>query len=115
MKIAILPRLILAIVVLLVVAGASRAELMVGDQAPKLQTGKWVQGQPVSGFDSNHVYVLELWATWCGPCVQSIPHLNQLWQKFQDKGVIFIGQDVWDSDGAVAPCQRQLSFTLSDN
>jgi thiol-disulfide isomerase/thioredoxin len=71
---------------------------MVGDKAPALQTGKWIQGEPVTAFNRNHVYVLEFWATWCGPCVQSIPHLNQMWQKYKDKGVVFIGQDVWDGD-----------------
>jgi thiol-disulfide isomerase/thioredoxin len=103
----------LAIAVLMAVAGASRAELMVGDQAPKLQTGKWIQGQSVSGFDSNHVYIVEFWATWCGPCVQSIPHLNQLWQKFEDKGVVVIGQDVWDSDAAVAPFVKKMGTNMT--
>ena len=113
MKISLLPRVILAIVVLTVVARASRAELMVGDRAPKLQTGTWVQGQPVSGFDSNHVYVLEFWATWCGPCVQSIPHLNHLWQKFKDKDIVVIGVDVWDSDNGVASFVKKMGTNMT--
>ncbi len=36
------------------------------------------------------VVVLEFWATWCGPCVQSIPHLNDLAEQFKDKPVVFI-------------------------
>ena len=106
-------RLILAIALLMVAGGISRAELMVGDQAPKLQTGKWIQGDPVSGFDSNHVYVVEFWATWCGPCVQSIPHLNQLWQQFKDKGVIIIGQDIWDSDAAVPAFVKKMGTNMT--
>ncbi len=86
---------------------------MVGDKAPKLQTGEWVQGEPVTGFDSNHVYIVEFWATWCGPCVGSIPHLNQVWQKFKDKGVIVIGQDVWDSDEAVAPFVKKMGTNMT--
>lgn len=112
-KFPFVPRAILAIAILTVLAGVSRAELMVGDQAPKLQTGDWIQGRPVSGFDRDHVYVVEFWATWCGPCVQSIPHLNQLWQKFQDQGVIFIGQDVWDSDAAVAPFVKKMGTNMT--
>lgn len=106
-------RAIFSIAVLLVVAGISRAELMVGDKAPKLQTGKWIQGEPVPAFDSNHVYVVEFWAAWCGPCVGSIPHLNALWEKFKDKNVIVIGQDVWDSDEAVAPFVKKMGAKMT--
>jgi thiol-disulfide isomerase/thioredoxin len=96
-----------------VAAGEIRAQLMVGDKAPRLQTGKWIQGEPVAAFASNHIYIVELWATWCGPCVQSIPHLNQLWQRFQDKGVIIVGQDVSDSDEAVAPFVKKMGDRMT--
>ena len=48
--------------------------------------------------------LLNFWATWCGPCRVSIPHLNEIHEKFKDKGLIVIGQDVWERDTtAVAP------------
>lgn len=93
---------------LLISANLLQAGLTVGDPAPKLQTGEWVQGEPVTQFDTNHVHVVEFWATWCGPCRTSIPHLNELWQKFKDQGVIVIGQDVWDSDAAVIPFVKKM-------
>lgn len=34
--------------------------------------------------------VLEFWATWCGPCVAAIPHLNELATHFKDKPIVFI-------------------------
>ncbi len=89
---------------LLASACTASAKLSVGDPAPKLQTGKWIQGDPVTAFDSNHVYIIEFWATWCKPCLESIPHLNELSEKFKDRGLIAIGQDCWENseDGVPA-------------
>ncbi|MEJ0091476.1 MAG: redoxin family protein [Limisphaerales bacterium] len=89
---------------LLATIGTAGAKLSVGDPAPKLQTGKWIQGDPVTAFDSNHVYIVEFWATWCGPCRVSIPHLNELSEKFKGQGLIAIGQDCWErnEDGVPA-------------
>jgi thiol-disulfide isomerase/thioredoxin len=91
----------------------SRAELAVGDPAPKLGVGKWVQGGPVGDFESNRVYIVEFWATWCGPCRESIPHLNQLAESFKDQGLIVIGQDVWDRDEAVEPFVKQMGDKMT--
>jgi thiol-disulfide isomerase/thioredoxin len=74
------------------------ATLNVGDRAPSLQVSKWVQGEPVKEFKNDTAYVVEFWATWCGPCKVSIPHLNDLHTKFKDKGLVVIGQDCWERD-----------------
>lgn len=79
-------------------APAAESALKVGDVAPKLQVAKWVQGEPVNEFAPGKAYIVEFWATWCGPCRVSIPHLNELHGKFKDKGLIVIGQDCWEND-----------------
>ena len=65
-----------------------------GQKAPPLSLEKLLQA-PV-GSEANweklrgKVVVLEFWATWCGPCVDAIPHINELADQFKDKPVQFI-------------------------
>jgi thiol-disulfide isomerase/thioredoxin len=79
------------------------APVKVGSPAPKLQTGKWVQGEPVQEFQPGKAYLVEFWATWCGPCRVSIPHLNEIHAKYKDKGLVVIGQDCWEQDEKLVP------------
>lgn len=69
---------------------------MVGDSAPALNVSKWVKGEPVTAFAKGQVYVVEFWATWCGPCKVSIPHLTKLQEELGSK-VKVIGVSVWET------------------
>ena len=71
-------------------------KLMVGDKAPALTVSKWVKGEPVTGFEKGKTYIVEFWATWCGPCKVSIPHLTEMQHK--NKDVKIIGVSVWEND-----------------
>ena len=79
-------------------APAIPVTLKAGEFAPKLSVGQWVQGEAVTEFEKNKVYLVEFWAAWCGPCVSSIPHLNALHLKYKDKGLVVIGQNVCEND-----------------
>ncbi|HEY8387173.1 MAG TPA: TlpA disulfide reductase family protein [Parasegetibacter sp.] len=68
--------------------------LTVGDPAPEIKA-KWVKGTPVQNFTGDQLYVVEFWATWCGPCIAAMPHLSELAKKYEGK-VEFIGVDIWE-------------------
>jgi len=105
---------LLAGVTLAIATQSTHAALKIGDPAPKLQAAKWVQGEPVKEFKPGTVYIVEFWATWCPPCRVSIPHLNELWQKFKDKGVVVIGQDMAEpDDSAVAPFVKKMGDQMT--
>lgn len=40
------------------------------------------------------VVMIEFWATWCPPCRDSVPELNNLYQKYKDRGFVLLGLSV---------------------
>ncbi len=64
-----------------------------GDPAGALVLKEIVKGKPVdlAAGKGKQTFVVEFWATWCGPCRVSIPHLTEMQGKFKDRGVTFIG------------------------
>jgi thiol-disulfide isomerase/thioredoxin len=73
----------------------SQSKLTIGDQAPELKVANWVKGKPVK-IGTGKYTVVEFWATWCGPCKTSIPHLTEMAKKYKGK-VDFVGISVWES------------------
>ncbi|MFM7180392.1 MAG: TlpA disulfide reductase family protein [Verrucomicrobiales bacterium] len=61
-----------------------------------LTKGEWIQGAGPAAWEPGKVYMLECWATWCGPCVAVIPHVNELHKKYSEKGLRVVGVNVWE-------------------
>ena len=65
-----------------------------GGQAPAF-TITTDQGKQITPDSfGGKLLVLNFWATWCAPCVQEIPSLNEFQQKFADKGVVVVAISV---------------------
>jgi len=68
----------------------TRAEtLTIGSPAPAIDVEHWFHDyEPVTAFEKGKVYVVEFWATWCGPCVASMPRLAEIQERFPDDVLI---------------------------
>ena len=101
--------MVLAIVVFAVVGAhlfKNRSTSFIGSMAPPIQIDEWITPQPLRQSDLNgRVYVLEFWATWCPPCVQSIPHMIELADKYKDKAVPFIALS---TDSSSEPVKKMV-------
>ncbi|OVE81521.1 hypothetical protein BVY04_03010 [bacterium M21] len=84
----------------------------IGEEAPALTIAKWLNGDATGPGkpDDKTIYVVEFWATWCGPCKQSIPHLNKLQTKLNEKNVVVIGIST-EGEDKVAPFMKDNPMT----
>lgn len=88
----------------------------IGDPAAPLNITKWIKGEPVdlAAGKGKNVYLVEFWATWCGPCVASIPHLTQLQRKYESQGLVVIGVTCPDDRGNTLENVQEFVRTQGD-
>lgn len=70
--------------------GQDQAEkLAIGSPAPPIDVEHWFHGhEPINAFEEGKVYLVEFWATGCGPCISSMPHLASIQQRYPDDLVV---------------------------
>lgn len=109
-----LPALALSTAAVLVQAAALAAEP--GSAAPNFEL-KGDGGEPVSlaALKGKTVY-LDFWASWCGPCRQSFPWMNEIQAKYAARGlhVLAVNLDAKETDArrflAETPAKFQIAF-----
>ncbi len=96
-----------AILIALSASPALSKDLGIGDPAPKITVAEFVKGEPIKEFEKGKVYVVEFWATWCGPCKTSIPHLTAMQKAHKDAR--FLGVSVFEQDfSGVKPFVKEM-------
>ncbi|HEV2453323.1 MAG TPA: TlpA disulfide reductase family protein [Verrucomicrobiae bacterium] len=76
--------------ILLICCGipTARAEIKVGQQFPDLGTFKLEGNLPA--LSKTNVVLVDFWASWCGPCAQSFPTMQQLNKTYGPRGLIIV-------------------------
>ncbi len=72
------------------------ALLAAGAPAPDFNSEKWGGGTLKLSDYKGQVVILDFWATWCGPCQRSMPHIEKVYQAVKSQGVAVIALCVWD-------------------
>ncbi len=66
--------------------------LSIGDPFPSIGNRvTWLKGDRVESFAEGKVYVIDLWATWCAPCIEMMPHTSDIADRYAKHGVEIIG------------------------
>ncbi|MGD9688421.1 MAG: TlpA family protein disulfide reductase [Phycisphaerales bacterium] len=96
------------------------AILGAGVEAPDFEAMLW-KGEAESAFKlsdyKGKIVVMDLWATWCGPCRASLPHLSRLAESVKSQGVVVMALNVFDErpayDRFVAENQTKYKFLFA--
>jgi len=74
------------------------AQVGAGEPAPDF-TVQTFDGQTVKLSDLHgRVVLVNFWASWCIPCSQEAPDLENTWRQYKDRGVVFVGVDYVDTE-----------------
>ncbi len=90
-----------------------KEEFPAGMPSPTFENYENYKGGTTSLSDLKGKYVyVDVWATWCGPCIAEIPALKELEKEFEDKNIEFVSISTDDGRGYKA-ASKEESYQLS--
>lgn len=84
--------------------------LLVAKPAPSF-TLTLFDGRTLNSKDIRKVVLLHFWASWCGPCRAEARALEDTWQKYRNKGVVFLGVNIQDKEEDARAFLKEFEIT----
>ena len=93
-------------------SGESTSDLSIGSKAPDFELYDLDEEvHKLSDYKGQPV-VLNFWATWCGPCRNEIPHLEEVYEAWKDKDLAFFAVNIGESSTDVISFLDYFGFTM---
>lgn len=91
------------------------APLQPGDPAPEMTVASWLNvekgKEPTAATLKGKVVMVEFWGTWCGPCVRAMPHVQQIWDRYRDRGLVVLAVSYEEPD-VMRPFLEKNAYTM---
>ena len=101
LKVTLLVMLTLGLLVSGCSAGSELSEAQVGNLAPDFQLDN-LDGKPVALSDlKGKPVLLNFWATWCPPCRDEMPYIQEIYEEWSGKGLELLAVNMGDSSSKV--------------
>jgi thiol-disulfide isomerase/thioredoxin len=82
----------------------AQSNIKVNEKAPKINITDWIENIPNDKNLNDKYIVLEFWATWCGPCIAAVPHMNEIQEEFNQNDLYYISI----TDESIVKVERSL-------
>ena len=87
-------------------------ETRVGKPAPDFSVSLLNGGEFQLSDHRGRPVVVNFWASWCPPCRQESPGFEQIWRRYREQGVQFVGVNIQDSDADAQAYVREFGLSF---